>query len=148
MIFSTGQFITSGERIDGKNGRFLNIIIMSKKPTLSTPVTKRDPKSVTNIGIKKSNSLVISIMIIAAAKVLVKAERKVAVPQSANNPGWILNPNDLKISPKSLPKIEPMIKAGVIIPFGIASVVSINSITILSIIIIAKWDLILLGHTI
>jgi hypothetical protein len=52
MIFSTGQFITSGERIDGKKGRFLNIIIMSKNPTLRTPVTKRDPKSVTNIGIK------------------------------------------------------------------------------------------------
>ncbi len=85
-------------------------------------------------------------MIIAAAKVLVKAERNVAVPQSANNPGWILNPNDLKISPKSHPKIDPIIKAGVIIPLGIARVVNINSITILSIIIIDKWDLIFVGH--
>jgi hypothetical protein len=50
-------------------------------------VISNDPKSVTKIGIKKSSSFVISIMIIAAEKVFVNADRKVAVPHRANNPG-------------------------------------------------------------
>ena len=87
MILLTGQLITSGDKIEGKKGRFLKIIIISKNPTFRNPVTKSDPKRVTKIGIKKSSYLVISIMMIAAEKVLVNAERKVAVPQSAKSPG-------------------------------------------------------------
>jgi hypothetical protein len=87
MILLTGQWITSGLKIEGKKGKFLNIIIMSKKLTFSNPVIKRDPKRVTKIGIRKSSSLVISMMIIAAEKVLVKADKNVAVPQRAKIPG-------------------------------------------------------------
>ena len=81
-------------------------------------------------------------MMIAAEKVLVKAERKVAVPQSAKSPGWILNPKMSKISPKSHPKMDPIIKAGVMIPLGIASVVSMNRMSILTTVITDKWVMI------
>ncbi len=107
-----------------------------------------DPKSVTKIGIKKSSSFVISIMIIAAEKVFVNADRKVAVPHRANNPGWILNPNFSKISPNNHPKIEPIIKTGVIIPLGIAKVVSMNRIIIHIIVIKDRWAMIDYGQII
>lgn len=75
--------------------------------------------------------MVISIIIIAAEKVLVKADKKVAVPHSANTPGWISKPKDLNISPYNLPKTDPIINAGVIIPLGTAKVVRKNKTIIL-----------------
>lgn len=140
MILLTGQFITSGLKIEGKKGKFLNIIIISKKLTFNKPVNKSDPKRVTKIGIKKSSSLVISMMIIAAEKVLVKADKKVAVPHKAKIPGWTLKPISLSTSPNSLPNIAPIIKAGVMIPLGIAKVVSINKIQIHIKTIENKWN--------
>lgn len=148
MIFLDGKLIASGLRMDGRKGRFLKIIIKSKNPTLSKPVIKSDPKRVTKIGIRKSSCFVISIMIMAAEKVLVKADKNVAVPQRANSPGWTSNPNDNKISPKSLPKTDPIINAGVMIPLGIARVVSMKSINIQRSTITAKWSIIPEGHLI
>ena len=49
-----------------------------------------------------------------------------------------MNPKMSKISPKSHPKIDPIIKAGVMIPFGIASVVSMNRMSILTTVITDK----------
>lgn len=144
----TGQLITSVDNRAGRNGKFLKIIIISKNPTFNNPVISKEPKSVTKIGIRKSNYLVISMIMIAAENVLVNAERKVAVPHNAYIPGWTLNPNDHNISPYSLPNIEPIINAGVIIPLGIARVVNINRIITLETKPNERWVLIFMGHII